>query len=351
MKIVSLLIVLLVLIEGFAQSYEPLSIFQVSGSVKDLEIDEENSLIYISSAQNTNVFNIENNELHEIQINEKDLPEFRYYSKEFSQETNMVSDPESLRRSLFTENGDYLIFYWLEHQYEYLFVYKRNNMQYDLHRIFNNRANANSVAVNRDLKLAVGSGGGQIRIWDIEDKNFVRLMKPEISNGAVFSIQFSDINENKIIISNGASECIIIDIETDQVYGSWKYGFSNGHGQQAMQMYLTNEDSLALVGLRNGYRNSLNIWATTNEEAYSISTNIIEPIVFDITGSVLYIGDSSCYISVYNLLEGEISNVFTTGQYGLELLEFSNYGKYMVTTDGEGEIKVWRKNEFLTEPK
>lgn len=356
MKIISLLIFLQVNV-SFSQSYDSLRVFNISEDLKDLTIDEEEGLIYISGRKGNMVYNITKGEMSTLKIKEKALPEHPYYTTSYIQETNPSLDPVLLRKSLFTHNGEYLIYHYLKHKYDYIFVYKRHKKCYKLYSKFKNEINVNSVAVNRNLIMAVGSSYGQLRLWDIKGKKFIRQMKTNRLSGVVASIQFSEDNPNKIIISTGASKCIIMDIKTDQVYNTWHYGFidipgtESRTGQGAMDMNFANGDSLAIIGLTSRVHKSLNIWTTNNNAIYQESTDTIQPISYDRMDSVLFITDSTGTISEYNINQRKIINSFPSNQTDLKSLEFSDHGKYMVTRTGKGEIKVWLKNGNSTKSK
>lgn len=356
MKIISFLIFLQVNV-GFSQSYDSLIVFNVSEKLKDLEIDENNGLVYISNDQGVKVYNIDKKELSAFDIRDKELPEFPYHAIDKSKETPPSLDPVLLRKSHFTHNGDYFIYYYLKNQYEHIYVYKRHKKRYKLYSKFNNEAHVYSIATNSNLIMAVGGPYGQLRLWDLKRKKFIRLMKPNISTGVITSIRFSQVNQDKIIISNGACQCVILDTKTDQVHNTWRYGFidvpgtTSRVGQGAMEMNFANGDSLAIISLTNRLHNSLNLWTTNSNKVYQESIDSIQPVSYDLVDNTLFIVDSTGTISEYNINQRKISSTFHAKQSDLNLLKLSEHGKYMVTANGKGEVKIWLKNEYTTKPK
>lgn len=350
MKMLSLLVFLQVNI-CFSQPYDSLTLFNAVGEVKALELDEENGRVYLSNGLSVNVYNIAEGKLSSLEISEKNLPGYALPAKKKAQDSIPSLDPLVLRKALFTENGDYLIFYYLKHEYAYINVYKLYKKRYKLYTKFNNDASVYSLAVSQNLTLVAGSAYGQLRLWDIKRKKFIRLMQPKISKGVVSSIKFSEDHETKIIISYGSSQCIIIDSETDQVEATWHYGFidvpgaKSRVGQGAAEMTFVNSDSLAIVSLTNRMHTSLNLWTVKRKTIYQESIDRIQPIASDRLDSVLFIADSAGTISEYSINQRKLTRSFPSGQAGLKRLKLSKSGKYMITTTQQGEIKIWLKKE------
>ena len=348
--LLALILISLLFCSGLAQgqNFDSLCYFRVDSEILDLQIDEDKGLVYLAYPDGTQVYNLEERELSNLKIRKRELPNYLFNKAAFPSNAKLVSQANSFRKALFSNNGDYLIYYNLEQQYEYVYVYKRRRSRYKLHQIINNQAAVNSAAINNDGVLALGSAYGQIRLWNIKGKNFIRLMNPNISTGAVFKIQFSEQNENTIIISNGASECVLINIETDEVKGIWKYGFiqvpdsPSRLGQGVTEMYLTNNDSLALIGLHNKLHKSLNIWHIDSNQLQSISTEIIQPIAFDFYQSTIYLADSSGHISEFDLKSHEINCSYSSGQEEIQILKISNTGKYLLCADRLGVVMIYR---------
>lgn len=339
-----------------AQSYDSLKVLELNSAINDLTIDEAAAMFYISTKTGVWRYDLEKDQQVELTINPADLPENRYYIREFSKTTETVKDPESYTQSVFSKNGEFLVYYRLEHQYEYIYVYKREKQTYQLHAIFNNRANVNSCGISEDLELAVGSGGGQIRLWNIKSKSFIRLMKPDISTGYVASIKYSELDNHKIVISNGASESIVLNTKTDSVYATWKYGFypipgtKGSVGQGVKELTFTENDSIVAISLTNRVFSSLNLWNLNTNQVSQVLTDTVLPFPIDKTRGAIITGTSDGMVYSFNISSQKMTPLLPSDQDCLVKLKLSESGKYLMTVDENGSLMIWLNNQPSTNP-
>lgn len=338
---------------GFPQSYELARVMHIDSPIHTLEIDDAASKLYISSKSGPWVYDFKTNLKHQLRIKLKDSPEFRYYRHNYDEKKIAAESYSSWTQTSFSKNGDYLVYFRLQHQYPYIYVYKRKNRRYRLDDIISNVAVPNSVAINDDFILAVGSGNGTIRLWDLKTKSFIRQMKPKISTGYVGAIRFSDLDQNKIVIGNGGGESIVIDIRTDSVYNTWKYGMypvpntESLMGQSVRELFFTENDSVAAISLRNPLFYSLNLWNVYSNEVYQIPLDTLQPISIDKSDQGIFIGGVDGNVYLLKGKEYQLKALLPSPQVGLAKINVTKSGAYLVTADSSGIIKVWVQNEDI----
>jgi WD40 repeat protein len=336
------------------QVYDSLFVLEFEHPIQDLEIDEEAGKVYVSSAKHFWSIDLTLKTRQEFKVKAKDLPAHRFYAKNGAENGKLVMNPTPFTETLFTSKGEFLILYRLQHQYEFIYIYRKKRDKYKLYQVFNNGAAINSVAVNNDLIMAVGSGYGQISLWDIKDKKFIRLMEPGISKGAVFYLHFSE-DDKYIGLGNGSSEAVLIDYKTDSVCSTWKYGFmpvpgTEGRvGQGVNQIIFLEQQNTVAVQLNNMLHNSLNLWNTFKDSIERISPAIIQPLSLARDNSNLLIATDSDSIFIYDLVKGELTKSFPSDQKGLRKIEISDSGKYLISISGSGTLKVWLRNTTFSD--
>lgn len=331
----------------YSQSYDSIAQIQFEAEILNLEMDDSKAKIYISEKEKAWVFDINKGKLKELKISAKHLPEAQYVSKVGEKEVSF-SHPSPYQRAKFSKNGDYLVFYFCEHQHQKVFVYKKRfNRSYKLHVVFDHEKNINSVAISEDLILATGSGYGIIKLWDLKKKKFIRTMEAKISQGYVKIMKFSSHDPSKMIIGNGSSQCIVLDSKTDQIYQTWQIKWlqvpnsESRVGQGVNEVFFTFKDSLALISLNSQLHTSLNIWTIGANSHYQFPLDIIQPKSFGTFNSQLVIANSNGEFIFYDLSKRKISHRFNSHQNEIEKLKVSSSGKYLACFSKDGKLKVW----------
>lgn len=332
-------------------SYDSAFAFSVNQSILDIVVVNDEKELLVSTATGVWSFSLDNYELRKLKIKNKDLPEEYYNRKESKDSSKIASNPSPFTKSILSSDGNYLIYFSLQHQYKNIYVYKKRRNRYKLHYVIKNPSNVNSVAISEDLILAAGSSHGQIRLWDLKDKSFIRLMEPNIAEGYVKHIVFS--NSSRMAIGNGSLQSIVINYPLDSVENLWSFGMykkpnaPGAYGQGVKQLEFAEDDSLVFIIIENLVFNALNIWDLNSNLIKQLPLDSINPVSFCYNKDHLFVANKNGGIRIYNLIKSQIINSFPSRQKALSRVLLSPTRKKLITVNKSGQIKIWNQNSEL----